>query len=90
MSMRQARRSSPRASGWYAARLAAPAGACMSRVLLCYAATQPLLFEGQTGRSVPAGDPSLAGAEWVGPFATEVRARAVLEDSGETATRRRA
>jgi|GEM_PF-4943739 len=88
MGMRQARRSAPRASGWYAARLAVPDEVCASRVLLCYAATQPLLFEGVTGRSVPAGDPSLAGAEWVGPFATEVRARAVLERSDEAATRR--
>lgn len=88
--MGQARDTIPQASGWYAARFAGPDDGHASRVLLCYAATQPLLFEGSTGRSIPVTDPSLRGAEWVGPFATEARARAVIESPGEAATRRRA
>lgn len=75
MAMEQAQDSIPNASGWYAARFPGPGDVPASRVLLCFAATQPLLFEGASGRSIPTTDPSLAGAEWIGPFATEARAR---------------
>lgn len=88
--MGQAHDTIPHASGWYAARFAGSDDAPASRVLLCYAATQPLLFEGATGRSIPTDDPSLSGAEWVGPFATEARARAVIAGPGSDATLRRA
>jgi hypothetical protein len=86
--MGQAHDTIPQASGWYAARFAGPDDA-MRPGAACYAATQPLLFEGSTGRSIPVTDPSLRGR--VGrPFATEARARAVIESPGEAATRHRA
>ncbi len=86
--MGQVQDTAPNASGWYAALFAGADDRRTARVLLCYAATQPILFEGATGRSIAVGDPSLQGAEWVGPFATEARARAVIEAPGAAVRRR--